>query len=238
MQRNITAQLICVHAALAMAVLMGVALLLAGWVPPPSPAMSALETAQMYTGGGNKIRFAALLMMLGATLFWPFAVAISIQMKRIEGPVSQPLAGVQMACATGTVMAIIIPSALWLVCAFRPERSAEVVQALNDLSWMFFIGAVPPALIQVLVVGLCALYRQGAEEVFPRWYGFFCLWTATGFVGGETVGFFHTGPFAWNGIFAFWMAAVFFFGWILVTWWVVMHAIRSPAVETSGAVSL
>ncbi|MGL4318169.1 MAG: hypothetical protein ACRCTL_16330 [Pseudomonas sp.] len=237
MHSNTNSQLLCVHAAMAMAVLMGIALLLAGWVPPPSPAMSTLETAQMYAGGGNHIRFAALLMMLGATMFWPFAVVISTQMKRIEGPLVQPLAGVQMACATGTVMAIIIPSALWLVCAFRPERPPEIVQALNDLSWMFFIGAVPPALIQVLAVGLCALYRPSAAAVFPRWYGFFCLWTATGFVGGETVGFFHTGPFAWDGIFAFWMAAVFFFGWILVTWWVVLCAIRNQAAECSGALN-
>ncbi len=238
MQANTNSQLLCVHAAMAMAVLMGIALLLAGWVPPPPPSQTALETAQMYSAGGNKIRFAALLMMLGATMFWPFALAISTQMKRIEGPVAQPLAGVQMACATGTVMAIIIPSALWLVCSFRPERSPEVIQALNDLSWMFFIGAVPPALIQVLAVGLCALYRPEAAKVFPRWYGFFCLWTATGFVGGETVGFFHTGPFAWNGIFAFWMAAVFFFGWILLTWWVVLRAIKQLATKEQGALTL
>lgn len=237
MQPNIKSQLICVHAAMVMAVFMGIALLLAGWVPPPSPAQTALQTAQMYSDGGNKIRFAALLMMFGATMFWPFAVAISTQMKRIEGPLAQPLAGVQLACATGTVMAIIIPSALWLVCGFRPDRSPEIIQALNDLSWMFFIGAVPPALIQVLVVGLCALYRPEASRVLPRWYGFFCLWTATGFVGGETVGFFHTGPFAWNGIFAFWMAAVFFFGWIVLTWWVVLRAIKQQATHEQGALS-
>jgi hypothetical protein len=238
MNRNINSQLLCVHAAIAMVLLMGAALFLAGWVPPPSPAMSATESAQMFTQGGNKIRFAALLMMLGATMFWPFAVAISAQMKRIEGPLVQPLAGVQLACATGTVIAIIIPCALWLVAAFRPERSPEIVQALNDLSWMFFIGAVPPALIQVLAIGLCALSRCVTPEVLPRWYGFFSLLTATGFVGGETIGFFHTGPFAWNGIFAFWMAAVFFFGWILVTWWVVMRAIQKQATDDQGALSL
>lgn len=229
MQRNTTSQLICVHAALAMVVLMGIALLTAGWVPPPSAAQTAAETALMYQSNANGIRFSALMMMLGAVMYWPFSVAIAHQMKRIEGTAFHPLADVQLACAMGTVLAILMPGALWLVAAFRPERAPEIVQMLNDLSWMFFIGMVPPALIQVLAIALCVLSAKAQNQALPRWFGFFNLWMVTGFMGGEFIAFFKTGPFSWNGAFAFWMAAVAFFGWILVTWWVVARAIREQA---------
>ncbi|MCY1287486.1 hypothetical protein D9M70_364810 [compost metagenome] len=234
MQGNTNAQMICVHGALAMVVLMGIALLLAGWVPPPDPAMSAADTALMYQEGGNRIRFAALMIMMGGAMFWPFSVAISNQLKRIEGPVFHPLADVQLALATGTVVAILMPGLLWMVASFRPERAPEVVQVIHDLSWMTFIGAVPPALLQVLVIGLCVLMRREAQPVLPRWFGFFNLWVATGFTGGEMVVFFKSGPFAWNGLFAFWMAAVAFFGWILVTWWVIAKSIRQQANAEEG----
>ncbi|MCY1360840.1 hypothetical protein D9M69_474850 [compost metagenome] len=46
--------------------------------------------------------------------------------------------------------------------------------------------------------------------------------------------FFKSGPFAWNGLFAFWMAAVAFFGWILVTWWVIAKSIRQQANAEEG----
>lgn len=227
MHSNTGSQLLCVHAALAMVVLMGVALLMAGWVPPPSPAQTAAETALMYQSGANGIRFSALLMMLGGTMYWPFSVAIADQMKRIEGAGHHPLADVQLACATGTVLAILLAGLLWLVAAFRPERAPELVQVVNDLSWMMFIGLVPPALIQILAVAACVFSARESRQVLPRWYGFFNLWVATGFMAGEFVGFYKLGPFAWNGIIAFWVAATAFFGWILVTWWVMFQAIRS-----------
>lgn len=227
-----TSQLVCLHAALAMVTFMGVALLMVGWVPPPAPALTAAETAKMYADNANAIRFSALMMLMGGALYWPFSVAISNQMKRIEGASHHPFANVQLACATGTAMAILLASMLWLVAAYRPERAPEVVQLAHDLSWMMFIGLIPPALFQVLVLGVCVLSARTGRQVLPRWFGFFNLWIATGFMAGEFVGFYQHGPFAWNGVAAFWIAAVAFFGWVLVTWWVVLQAIRhQPSVS-------
>ena len=75
------------------------------------------------------------------------------------------------------------------------------------------------------MIAFCVLSDKKPQPVFPRWFGFFNLWIATGFLVGEAVAFSQVGPFAWNGAAAFWMAATFFFGWILVTWRVVRTAI-------------
>lgn len=237
MKANRTSQLVCVDAALVVVVLMGIALLpLAGWVPPISPALDAEGVQAFFNAEANNIRLAGVLLMMGGAFFWPFGAAIANQMKRIEGYHHHPLADTQLATVAGTALAIIIPAACWMVAAFRPERSPELVQLINDLGWMMFIGTVPPAFVQVLVIGFCALTEKEPRRVFPRWFGFFNLWIATGFLVGEAVAFFKTGPFAWDGEAAFWMAATFFFGWILVTWRVVRTAIlQQPEATAPGA---
>ncbi len=48
--------------------------------------------------------------------------------------------------------------------------------------------------------------------VFPRWLGYLSLWMAFIFIPGELI-FFYDGPFAWNGLFLFWMAGVVFGMW-------------------------
>lgn len=235
MNANTGSQLVCVNSALVVVGLMMLALLpVAGWVPPIPPALDPAQVAAVFEADRNAIRVAAAMLMMGSAFLWPFAAAISNQMKRIEGAHFHPLADVQLVTASGTVLAIICPSIWWMVAAFRPERAPELVQLTNDMAWMMFIGTVPPAFVQVLAIALCVLGDKGARKVFPRWFGFAQLWIATAFLVGEAVAFFTTGPFAWDGLGAFWMAATFFFGWIVLTWWVVRRAILEQAESLSA----
>ena len=39
--------------------------------------------------------------------------------------------------------------------------------------------------------------------------------------------FFKTGPFAWHGIFQFWLAALVFFGWMAVMSVMLIKAVRA-----------
>lgn len=232
MNINRSSQLVCVNTALAIVILTSLALtVVAGWLPPISPALDPAGVAAVYERDRNEIRVAAAMMLLAAAFFWSFAAAIANQMKRIEGTHFHPLSDVQLACASGTALAIICPSIWWMVAAYRPDRAPELVQLTNDMAWMMFIGTVPPALVQVLAIALCVLGDKGPKRVFPRWFGYAQLWIATAFLVGEAVAFFKTGPFAWDGLAAFWMAATFFFGWIMLTWWMVRRAILEQPEE-------
>jgi len=229
---NTGAQRACVHSAGLIVLLMaGALMIIMGWMPPVSPALDAQAIAQLFQEDANHIRIGAMMIMLSGAFFWSFASAISCQLKRIEGRDYSPMSDLQRSTASGTALAIIVPSLCWMVAAFRPERSPELVQLINDLGWMMFIGTIPPALVQVMAIAFCVLSDKSARPVLPRWYGFFNLWCGTGFLVGEAVAFFKTGPFAWDGFAAFWMAATFFFGWILVTWWVIARAIGEQAAE-------
>ncbi|MGQ0622892.1 MAG: hypothetical protein ACT4QA_23800 [Panacagrimonas sp.] len=232
MKINKGSQLVCVNTAWVIVGLMATALVaVAGWMPPISPALNAQEVAALYEADRNSIRVAAVMIMMSGAFIWPFAVAIANQMKRIEGTHYHPLADVQLATASGTALAVICPSIWWMVAAFRPERTPELVQLVNDMGWTMFIGCIPPALVQVLAIALCILTDKSGKKVFPRWYGFFNIWAGTAFLVGEALCFFQTGPFAWDGLGAFWMAATFFFGWILLTWWMVRRAILEQPDE-------
>lgn len=235
MQLNTNSQLVCVNSAMILIFFMIISFVaIAGWMPPLSPELNADQVAEVFRNNTNRIRLAGLVMTIGAVFLWPFGVAISEQMKRIEGQLHHPLANLQLATVTLTVGAIFLAGMLWMLCAFRPERAPEITQIMSDLSWFFFIGAIPPAVIQVLAIGYCVLIEHRKTPVMPRWFGFCNLWIATGFLVGEGVFFFKTGPFAWDGLAAFWMAAFFFFGWIIVTWYVVRQAILHEAAEAKS----
>jgi hypothetical protein len=224
---NKTSQLICAHSGLAFAVLMGIGIFaIAGWLPVHQPGWTAEEIVRIFSEDRVRIRIGISVLALCSVLWWSFAAVVATQMKRIEGP-HHPLAYTQLACAAGTVLAVLLPSYVWLAMAFRPDAPApETMQLLNDLAWLSFVGMYPPALLQNIVIGACVLSDRRKDPVFPRWIGFVNFWIAICYTVGALIPFFKTGPFAWNGLFGFWVAAVCFFGWIGLMWWATARAVR------------
>jgi hypothetical protein len=57
-------------------------------------------------------------------------------------------------------------------------------------------------------------------------------------VPGGVAYFFRTGPFAWNGLLAFWVAASAFFIWLLVMPWITLRAINNAEATSPGRLGL
>jgi hypothetical protein len=57
---------------------------------------------------------------------------------------------------------------------------------------------------------------RATRPLWPRWVAFYNLWTAFLFTAGGFAIFFRHGAFAWNGLLAYWLAAVTFGAWFLV----------------------
>jgi hypothetical protein len=49
------------------------------------------------------------------------------------------------------------------------------------------------------------LMDKRENPIFPRWLGYFNLWAALIFTPGSFNVFFKDGPFAWNGVIAFYI---------------------------------
>jgi hypothetical protein len=149
--------------------------------------------------------------------FW--AALIASHLRRIEGQ-GALMANAELVLGGISVLLVIFPCFLWEAVAFRPERDPDELRLINDIAWLAFIGAFSPAMAQCFAVGYAVIQDTGEPPVFPRWVAYFNFWTAILFFGGAVVFFAKSGPFAWNGVLAFWLPA-FVFG----LWFIVMFAV-------------
>ena len=201
---------------------------IAGLVPPISPNDSPAEVAAAYQQNNGLIRFGLMLAMSSVAFVIPMASALAGQMKRMEG--ARPvLANTQLACATVTVTMVTIALVLWSVAAFRPERDSELIYLLNDLAWIGFTMPVCGIVVWMLTVGIAVLSDESATPIFPRWAGYASLLASLLTVPGFPVVMFNQGPFAWNGLFAFWIALVVAISWMTLMTVLTFQAVRKEA---------
>ena len=211
--------------------------IIASYVPPLSPTLGAAEVADFYQRNTGSIRFGLMLTMISAALTAPWVAVIAVQMKRIEGefPV---LTYTQLVAGAVGIVVLLLPPLIWTTAAFRLDRDPQLMQLMNDFAWLLFIMTFSPAFIQNLVIGLAIFSDKNAVPVFPRWLAYFNIWVAILFVPGGLITFFKTGPFAWNGLLAFWVPLVIFFVWFLVMFVALLKTIREqesapPKIESA-----
>lgn len=151
---NTRYQLMCVWSGVAVFLLFGIGLWpIAGFFPPLLPSASAAEIADIYRQNTNAIRAGMIPIIMSGGCYAAFVAVISIQIRRIEGahPV---MAYTQMIAGAATLMFFLLSPLIWTAAVFRPERSVEVTQALNDLGWIMFVMAVSTGIFQNLAIGI------------------------------------------------------------------------------------
>ncbi len=219
-------QILCAWMGPAFIVILMPAWYSAGFLPPLEPSWSAAEVAAYYEEHRTGIRIGATLTMQFAVLGLAWSAAIAAQMRRIEGPATRVLTYLQFGLGAIGFLAIVIPCFAWTVAAFRADRAPELVQLLNDLAWLSLIMPVMPATLQALTIAAATLTDTREAPIFPRWSAYFNMWTAAIFLPGALATFFKTGPFAWDGLFDFWLPLTLFCIWIPVMAVLVTQAAR------------
>jgi hypothetical protein len=206
--------------------------LIAGFLPLPAPSANAHTVAGMYAEDRLSIRFGLVLTVACSGLLAPFIGVISAQLKRIEGPHS-PLTYAQIALGALLIIEFVYPMMILQVAAYRGERSDEAVQLLNDLGWILFVGVVCTAIMQMLVIAVVILQDQRPTPIFPRWAGYLNIWSALLITASSVIPFFKTGPFAWNGLVAWWIAVTAFAIWLFVMAYLLIKAINRQETESN-----
>ena len=69
------------------------------------------------------------------------------------------------------------------------------------------------------------------KPLFSRWLAYVDTWAAILFTPAIALPFFKSGPFAWNGLFVFWMPAVVFGAAFIVNTIWLLKAVNSEAHE-------
>jgi len=191
----------------------------AGFIPPSPPGSTADAIVRLYNGNTVGIKLGMVIAMFGSALLVPFGVAVSGQLKRIDG--ARALADVQMVSCALLSLEFITPIGVWMATSFRIDgRSAEVTEAMHDLGWILFMTVIWSLFVQLLAIGAAILIDRSAEPTLPRWLGYLNFWVALLIIPAGTVLFFKSGPLAWNGLVGIYIPIVVF-----VIWFAAMTAV-------------
>jgi len=195
------------------------------FLPPPSPVDSAEALSERYLDNAMGIRMGAVLSLVGAALVLPLYAAISSAILQMSTR-SYTLAFTQLICGLIALALPMITIMLYATLVFRTGRGPEDILFFSDFAWLLLVAAAPPPTIQTLTIGWAVLSDRSEPRVFPRWLGFFCIWVGILFTPGMFAIFFKTGPFAWDGVLAFWLPFAVFFAWLGVMSWQVIALAR------------
>lgn len=193
---------LCAWAGPATVVVALIGWLIAGVLPIPLGSESSVEQVVDFYGH-TRVLVGLVISSVGICLVFPLIAVIGVHMVRMEGR-TPILTFLQLITGAATGVLLLLPMLLMAVIAFRPDRNPELTVTLNDIAWLLFITPIAPFMIQNVAIGVAILNDK--RQTLPRWVGYVNFWIALSFIPDPLAFFFHSGPFAWRGIFIFWLA--------------------------------
>ena len=206
---------LCAWSGLAGVIIIGIGMVCAGLIHIPGPYESAQDTFNHLVLHSTSVRIGLILAMIGSGLLVGYAATLSVQMRRIEGE-HAVLSQFQFGSGVLLSLKFIYLIFFWQTATFRADRPPELVQLLNDMAWIPFVGLSSTLILQSLTFGIAVLMDQRAKPIFPRWVAWFSIFAALSFTPGSINMFFMHGPFAWNGIIAIYFPGSVYLVWNLV----------------------
>jgi hypothetical protein len=203
-----------------------------GFNPPMSPTMPAEQVAAFYRDPAHlpEIRYSMIMFNWFGVCLVPILALIVLQIRRMAH--RTPIFSYAMlGCAAGGPTLFLVANVCWLLAAFRPDRSAELTQLLNDFGWITFTIVVPFLIGQSVILSLAIYFDDKSHPVFPHWVAHFNLVVAAALVPASFVGVSLTGPLAWDGLLSFWVKNVAIAVWIVVMGVVLGQAIYRERAE-------
>lgn len=178
------------------------------------PDADPLDVQQHFIERKMEIRIGCVIQLIFWTFWAPWSMAVSMLIYKMEqGYPILTFCSVALN-GGGYVFFVLIPMT-WAVIAFRPETlDPEIMQIMNDWVWFVWLFTWPPFSIFMVVFGVAILRNRTGVEFYPRWVAYLNFWAALLLVPAALIPFFHTGPFASNGVGAFWIPAIVFFAWM------------------------
>ena len=227
---NIKAQWVCLWSGPAVGlVLLIAAAAFPGFWPPMSPTLPAEEVARFYAEHTAWIRFGQVTFNLCGILVVPFFMVIVAQMKRMAGQ-TDVFAYCYLTAVVSGATFFALSNVFFLVAAFRPDRSPDLIQLLNDLAWIVFIAPIGMLLSQFVLLALAVRFDNGPDPVFPPWVGWYSLATGVAIVPSAAAAVFQTGPLAWDGLLSFWVRNGALAAFVVVMFFVLRRAVLRQAI--------
>ena len=198
--------------------------IMAGFIPPPKPSATAAEIVSRIQGNTLGIRAGMVVTMFAAMFAIPLCATVTYFLTKIEGFFG-PLSVMQVMAAPCMAMITFYPPMWWLIASFRPDRSPDLTLMLNDASWLQWGGGLTTYLPCLFTITIASFIDKSKNPVFPRWFGYVCIWLVLLLLPAECIFFFKSGPFAWNGLISFYLAIAAYALWFPVAFVILRNAV-------------
>jgi hypothetical protein len=205
-----------------------------GFKPPMSPTLSAEQVAAFYRDPAHvsEIRYSMVVFNWFGVCLVPILTLIVMQIRRMAH--RTPIFSYAMlSCVAGGPTLFLIANVCWLLAAFRPDRSPELTQLLNDFAWITFTIVVPFLIGQSVILAVAIYFDDQPRPIFSRWVANFNLVVAAALVPAAFVGVSLSGPLAWDGVLSFWVKNVAIGIWVVVMGVVLAQAVYRERAEIS-----
>lgn len=196
------------------------------FIPPPSPAKSSQQISDMFAAHHTAIVASSVVMMFGWACWATFCPAVMMMIRRTEAgrPV---ITYTSIALIGGGMVFFEMIPLTWCVAAYRAGSiSPEIIRTLNDWAWFNFLFSAPSFLIWFVLVAVAIFNDKNEPAIYPRWVAYCNLWLALLALPAMLIGFFKTGPLAWNGVLAFYIPVGVFVIWFYVMTVATLRAIK------------
>lgn len=120
--------LICVASTL-------IAVLAADFPAPTQASWTAGHISKHYNHHQKGMHAASVMLMFAGTVYLPYTVVISDQMRRIPR-VPWILPHLQIACGIASTLGFFVPGVILGIAAYPRERCVEQMMLLNDAFWL------------------------------------------------------------------------------------------------------
>jgi len=196
-------------------------------MPPPTPEMSEQDIIRFMTSGDLSLAIALLALSLG--MYALNSGLMLNQMSRMEGVSPVLRHGYIAVLGVGGVPGCLFPGYMFALGAFRPEYSPEILTMLYDLGFLCFVGSLGCFIIQYVLFSLAVFLDK--RQIFPKWLAYFSIWTLVTEIVAAPVFLTSTGPFAWDGLLAFYQGTVIWVAWQTCVTIYLYKAIQSQPEE-------
>lgn len=191
--------------------------ILGGNFPPLPESISSADLYTHYVQNSSRIALGMGLSLVFVPFYFLFSAVVSRLMQKVEG-LDGPLSLIEQMGGLTTMLAGQVAAVAWLVPAFRvQERTPELVRAFSDFGWLFFNMTFMVTTLQMFAFAIVFLSDKRAEKLIPAWVSWLSVVVGLIFIPLIALPFCLTGPFAWDGVFNYWISLSAFFVWVIVT---------------------
>jgi hypothetical protein len=189
---------------------------IARFLPPPAEYLTATEIYQFYVDNNSAVRLGMMLTLFFSPLYYIWSVSVSRLIARAEGP-DGCMSTIELLGGFGTVVVTWGACTAWLSAGLHTTlKTPQEIMAINDLGWMWFNPTVMVSVTQFIAFGIAFLVDKRPQPLMPQWISWFTFAMTGTLLLALFTPFFNEGPFAWHGLFTYYVGLGGYFLWIIV----------------------